>query len=58
MLTKAEYEFIKKNLSSGEAEGDFPCWVAIPHMPGRKPWTTDEITEYFKIRNGEKDHEG
>lgn len=47
-LKKEEIEFIQKNKSSGDFYG-IP-WIGVPNMPGREPFTFDEIVEALQLR--------
>lgn len=39
-------EWIKKHTESGEFEG--VPYIAVPNMPGHKPFTAEEIVEALK----------
>lgn len=46
-------EWIKKNATSGEFEG--VPYIAVPNLPGSKPFTAEEIVEALKNEKESED---
>ena len=50
-------EWIKNNIETGECDG--VPYIAIPNMPGRDPFTIEEIIEALKNEDkGNENHKG
>ncbi len=48
-MTISSNEWIKNNIKSGEFNG--VPYIAVPNLPGRVPFTTEEIIEALKNEN-------